>query len=844
MRNPTFIAHLATLLLVLIVWPAVATGQTRLHVRADGTLDPSGNSLYVRPGQKTNIKFIRTPGEMQLFLNSLKARAEAARKELDSSYMKAAFDLDERSSVTAATEQLASAAKLDTFLSGSDGDYYKLRSIKARLDSIVALQATYGQVGYGAATAGGRGLKRFSGNSFEFGSRHGVGNEVKLTFLTNDLVREFDRLYYNALLVADSTVASYDRKETEKDFAGLDSLRVTYDSLSSYVSEYSADNFDWYCGDRFAELYELVENRYDSISTTNRFFSDQLKDWVLRTLWLSDGTPQLNPFGFTDEDKLPLKPEPGGFDHRRASEYDNYIEAQIALRRKHPNPDIEQGVKELNKLLKLRGTGSELYKNRSVPNAALRTVNNNNRTAALTTRVWHEVNLRQTSRSARTSQLNIDASGGIHFTDRAASGVLALPNSRAIYAMAVNVPNAHKIMVSPKSEEIQDQSAAVASLSNAAGSVGVAFTGAGRLGSFAATINTLARSKTRIAGVIPLNYTGLAESENKEFGIIEGEADAPIYRQEVVDLLQAITVEEISSRCGNRNLSELLTDLLHQEVDRITEGILDVSRERTFDALRSQSVREGLISQIVERLNQRTNELIQAYNNQRKKVSSLTALFSAPSTRILPPDYLPQSATLTDTLVSQTYPLPTPDKAARHTVLITEVNQKAKPLDSLFLIYKTAAAHRFSASVGLSYQIDHRFERITATAGDAGISTEVDNDRLRTTVGLHVHLAPMLNVNNSFFNPISMPLSDWLSRLSIMAGVSFPDPLENYHLGAAIDLLPGLKLIGGQHFFRRVDYTVVNGTITEEDPKIAAAGPYLGITLDPTVVTRFFGITN
>jgi hypothetical protein len=830
---------------LLIVWPAVGAGQLKIAVRADGTLDHSSSALRMIPDKRYTIRFTQAGNAEQLLLDKLKSRAHAALQGIRSNTnLKKAFDLD-TTVFTGVTEQLSKASGLGDMLSVDGRSYYQLASVRDPLMALLRLETVSGQIGYGLADPADRDTKSFTGSEFAFTTRYGLGNQTRLTFLTKDLHREFDRTYYNALLNVDATVANYSQKAIEDDYAEVERLNETYLFLSDYVKVDRTDNFDWYCRDEFVELFELVTNRHNSLVTDNRFFQPVMRDWVLQLLWLTDGRPQLNPFGFTDEDKLPLlEAEPGGFDQQRAAVFDQFVEEQIALTMKRSFSTIEEGAKALDKLLKIRGSGKERYQHRSSKNETLRAANGKRRTEALTTTIRHSVNLRQAKRSLDLPPLIIDASNGIHFTHPVARRPLAVPNSGTLYATAINIPINHKIVLHPESKDIVDRSAVVSSLGQAAGGIGVAFTGAGRLTPIATLINAHREETSRPAARVPLNYSGSAAYISKKFGEVEGLADVDDYYFDALFALEAIAVGELQARCSGATLPMPLIDLIKEEAERFAGGIVDTDRQRTLANVNAASTRNTWIAKVLQRIDELGDDLVDGYNSQHERVAALAALFDTPSTRILPPGALTEKATLTDTLTSQTYPLPTPEKAARHEVLFTEVDGKGKPLDSLRLSYKTAPAHRVSVSLGLSYQIDHTFERITATTGDAGISTEVDDDRLRTTLGLHLHLAPMLNVNNAFFNPIRMKGRDWLSRISIMAGVSWPEPLENYHLGAAIDLLPGLKVIGGQHFFRRVDYTVVNGTIAEEDPKIAAAGPYLGITVDPTVVTRFFGLTN
>ncbi|NII25502.1 hypothetical protein HB364_10440 [Pseudoflavitalea sp. X16] len=76
-----------------------------------------------------------------------------------------------------------------------------------------------------------------------------------------------------------------------------------------------------------------------------------------------------------------------------------------------------------------------------------------------------------------------------------------------------------------------------------------------------------------------------------------------------------------------------------------------------------------------------------------------------------------------------------------------------------------------------------------------------------------------------------------LKRFSIFAGFEATDPLANMYLGIGYDVVPGLHLSTGFHFYRNKYYNIQNNEVVSKSSDYKVSGLYYGITLDPVVLT-------
>ena len=166
-------------------------------------------------------------------------------------------------------------------------------------------------------------------------------------------------------------------------------------------------------------------------------------------------------------------------------------------------------------------------------------------------------------------------------------------------------------------------------------------------------------------------------------------------------------------------------------------------------------------------------------------------------------------------------------------ILIVDGNNKNKfkVKDS----YKTAPEQRVTYSLGVCYVIKP-FRRSAVTIQDGKIVNSSDDEQLRIIAGVSIHLKPIILADD---RPIWKLKNDELkSRISIFAGLSFPKPLYNPHIGIGADIWTGIKLTTGFHFYRFTDYSILNGQIIDQHSKYVFNGPFVGLNIDPVTFVK------
>lgn len=73
-------------------------------------------------------------------------------------------------------------------------------------------------------------------------------------------------------------------------------------------------------------------------------------------------------------------------------------------------------------------------------------------------------------------------------------------------------------------------------------------------------------------------------------------------------------------------------------------------------------------------------------------------------------------------------------------------------------------------------------------------------------------------------------------RLSLFGGFEILKPLDNLYAGIAYDVVPGLSVSYGYHFYRRNYYKIQNNQVVDKTSRYSKSGAYWGFTLDPLVL--------
>ncbi len=115
---------------------------------------------------------------------------------------------------------------------------------------------------------------------------------------------------------------------------------------------------------------------------------------------------------------------------------------------------------------------------------------------------------------------------------------------------------------------------------------------------------------------------------------------------------------------------------------------------------------------------------------------------------------------------------------------------------------------------------------------NGGFKISRDEDRFRLIGGLRWYPAGLYNLKN----PQSIVRERrWVHRLSLMAAVGVPKPLENIYLGGGFDLVPGLNICAGVHFQQQNKFTIVNNQVLDKSVSYRGKAFY-SLTVDPALL--------
>jgi hypothetical protein len=171
----------------------------------------------------------------------------------------------------------------------------------------------------------------------------------------------------------------------------------------------------------------------------------------------------------------------------------------------------------------------------------------------------------------------------------------------------------------------------------------------------------------------------------------------------------------------------------------------------------------------------------------------------------------------------------------------TVKNSAGIQIDSSY--YKIAKRRFIELSMGISYAVTHtRQVNVDTTNGNFAISNT--ENKIQFLVGLKFHLKKIYWGNNHFVGTKGDNTHDQvLERISVFAGLSVPNPLNNFYMGAGVDLIPGLNINTGVQWFRYTKFQINNNKIVDK-ASIYKPALYLAVTTDPLlfihVVTTFF----
>jgi hypothetical protein len=225
--------------------------------------------------------------------------------------------------------------------------------------------------------------------------------------------------------------------------------------------------------------------------------------------------------------------------------------------------------------------------------------------------------------------------------------------------------------------------------------------------------------------------------------------------------------------------------------------------------------------------------------------NDFTKLFSytAITDRSLPPS-ADSLATVTDSSSgrrSQIFAVPVYDSA--RTVMATILAKRTPKNDTAALhpIYpglRLGSMKRFAISAGIAVTTTLYYEKsVSTTNGQLAVTN--NSNQVGYLVGIHIYPCKYFTIDNSF---LGFRNGHFWNRFSFYAGLGLPNPLNEYYGGISLDLVPGFKLIVGEHYYLYTRYQIVNNQIAKQANGVQTAGPFLSISLDPNAFVTLLGL--
>ena len=569
-----------------------------------------------------------------------------------------------------------------------------------------------------------------------------------------------------------------------------------------------------------------------------------MKNWF----WFNEGVWKINPLNFTDEDLLPLMK---GYDSTKATIFNNYIKSAVDLMQSSTTlNETKADYLHMDSLLRQIGNGRERFQYAAANALLIKTNKKEKKEASIVTYTANRLNLKfQDEDEVKNFRIrSYDAASQLKGSEENLSGKYALSNEIKVEAHIYNIKNGEIAELKENPKEIPDQSKAIKSLNEV-----------GDAGSSLSIANSALPVFTTLAGLfkgsgnkLSIPYTKIDYNTQHDAWVSDdGNPNKSIWGDKIKKLMKSIDFKA--------SIPQLVSDYLEfnkiNNCDFIKYELTKVAVEYAngwamkINFNDEENLKEDLenLKSLLAKINTSANYLYKSYGlkpiyndivAKRNDLSVWNDILQFP--QILPPKEFKKEADETPAYTNTYKPFDEEEGAKRKAFELTIVNDKKEVLLSKKDYYKTAPTHWVTGSVGLVYLFNSY--RTNEDVLNNGAVTKLDNEnQLRLIAGLNFYPKPIILADDRC---IFSTGKDWISRLSLFAGLSFPKPLYNLHTGLSLDIWTGVKLTGGVHFYRFTNYEVVNNVATKQESKYVSNGGFIGLTIEPLTFAKLIGLIN
>jgi hypothetical protein len=203
--------------------------------------------------------------------------------------------------------------------------------------------------------------------------------------------------------------------------------------------------------------------------------------------------------------------------------------------------------------------------------------------------------------------------------------------------------------------------------------------------------------------------------------------------------------------------------------------------------------------------------------------------------RSLPPDKIKETTDTVPVLRTAIKQLVIPDAPKKVTYSISAKKGTEKTAINKIVVVQPlniVQSQRFDFSIGIAYT----YPSYNVASDSTPLPTSTPGDHFQFVAGAHVYLwKPLNKLHDGAFKY-------WKERFSAYLGLSVAHALNNYYAGLSWDVVPGVRLIGGWHWYKNQHYQIVNNAVAQEATGIESAGFFTSFNLEPITIGKAIGL--
>nr|WP_276901901.1 hypothetical protein [Pedobacter kyonggii] len=423
-----------------------------------------------------------------------------------------------------------------------------------------------------------------------------------------------------------------------------------------------------------------------------------------------------------------------------------------------------------------------------------------------------------------------------------------------------NIPANKTILLTPEKKDLKYESRAISEINTIAEKIGV-ITSLGLSNS--ATIGKITEllnpdrlpdikynipSKTKDDSVNFAaklkNYDRLTMSSS--ISTLSGIPKQPVTAIEIEGILIPLTNKDLkedkkrilwTSQFGKENIDELKD--ISPLFEKLLEGFVNSDQYFFLDYSSLSAIEPGIdkmmgrFNAFKEKIRKRAAELNELKELNINKNRTLIAYLRI-SHRSLPPGHLAEKTDTTAMYYSKIFVPEMPAAPQKLSYTLTEATIGSTKLKEVARSdFKLVKTQRFDLSVGIGYTFSDY--NITSNTSSDLPTTEL-GDKFQFQAGLHLYFINRLNKLNDKL------LKNTDERFSLYVGLSLKKALENYYTGISYDIVPGVKLIAGAHFYKNNRFKIINNAVAEKASGISYAGLFTSFNLEPVTIGKAIGL--